>query len=128
MGRHLSVFVPWLAAWYDIDRCSTPVLCLGQEISPARRYCVPPHSWRVQGREIGPPILGGTVFPLTLGGCRSADDRSAKFRLDSSGPGPRGRDGGTWSLVPLGVVYCLCRAGSWGIGLEGPTVVYHVIL
>ena len=48
MVRHLSVFVPRLAAWYDIDRCSTPVLCLGQEISPARRYCVPPHSWRVQ--------------------------------------------------------------------------------
>ena len=26
------------------DRCVTPVQCLGQEISLALRYCVPPHA------------------------------------------------------------------------------------
>ena len=67
---------------------------------------------------------GGTVFPLTLGGCRRRVIGPPTFGLI---PWGRVRGGGTAALrvlVPLGVVYCLWRAGSWGVEPEGPTVVY----
>ena len=86
MGRHLSVFGPRLAAWYDIDRCSTPVLCLGQEISPARR-------------EIGPPAFGlvprGRVLGDGMAALRVLVPLGVVYHLYWAGPWGIGLEGHT---------------------------------
>ena len=65
---HVSFCAFSLSDGMESDRCVTSVLCLGQGISPARRYCVPPRA--LEGAGAGDQSVipwPGSLFPVHWG-------------------------------------------------------------
>ena len=73
-----------------LDRCVRLVLCLGKEIGPARRYCVPPHaSEGCRGRRlVHQPLIWFPSFGFIRRGWRRL--KALALHLSPLAPGELG--------------------------------------